>query len=82
MSEIGDVIRDIEHVLLSRGAHHGLIFSDVGNIEGQGRYSEGIALYAVRPASLGYRMREPSPPAGVGAAPGAAPGITGWSMLR
>ena len=41
MSEIADVIRDIEHVLLSRGAHHSLIFSDVGNIKGQGRYSEG-----------------------------------------
>lgn len=41
MSEIGDVIRDIEHVLLSRAAHHSLIFPDVGNIKGQGRYSEG-----------------------------------------
>lgn len=41
MSEIGDVIRDIEHVLLSRGAHHGLIFSDVGNIKGKGSYSSG-----------------------------------------
>ena len=41
MSEIADVIRDIEHVLLSRGAHHSLIFSDVDNIEGQGRYSQG-----------------------------------------
>jgi len=41
MSEIADVIRDIEHVLLSRGAHHALIFSDVGNIEGRGRYSSG-----------------------------------------
>ena len=28
-------------MLLSRGAHHSLIFSDVGNIKGQGRYSEG-----------------------------------------
>lgn len=41
MSEIADVIRDIEHTLLSRGAHHALIFSDVGNIEGRGRYSSG-----------------------------------------
>lgn len=41
MSEIADVIRDIEHVLLSRGAHHALIFSDVGNIKGQGSFSSG-----------------------------------------
>lgn len=41
MSEIADVIRDIEHVLLSRGAHHALIFSDVEDIQGRGRYSSG-----------------------------------------
>jgi DNA primase len=41
MSEIGDIIRDIEHTLLSRGAHHALVFSDVGNIKGSGRYSSG-----------------------------------------
>lgn len=52
MSELEQVITDIEHVILSSGAHLRLIFSDVDDIKEDRRYSSGTCPFCQQRAKF------------------------------